>query len=219
MRIFQLFYLSLATVLVVPAAIAQGVAGFGTCSPRIQKRPGAVGCFIITDQPVGKFNARPVYWHISRFPTRKSATRARPANGTVVEAYDHIWLMDFADATWRAPGGKEVARIGPLPVDTATSYSALYMEATMRPGMKSAIHRHSGPEMWYTMSGETCLETPNGATLGRAGGRPVIIPGDLPMELTATGHTLRRSLVLILHDSQKPPTAMESRWKPAGKCK
>jgi hypothetical protein len=87
---------------------------------------------IIIDQPVGKFNARSVYRHISRFPTRKSATRARPANGTVVEAYDHIWLMDVADAKWRAPGGKEVARIGPLPVDTATSYSALYMEATMR---------------------------------------------------------------------------------------
>ena len=34
--------------------------------------------------------------------------------------------------------------------------------------MKSAVHRHSGPEAWYTVSGETCLETPDGTQVGRA---------------------------------------------------
>src|SRR5712664_687350 len=32
------------------------------------------------------------------------------------------------------------------------------MEAVLRPGMKSLVHRHSGPEAWYTLAGETCLE-------------------------------------------------------------
>lgn len=215
----RLSLICIATTLVAPNASAQKVTAFGTCSPRSQKHRGAVGCFIITDQPVGKLGARPLFWHISRFRTRDAAMKARPSHGTVIDAYGQVWLMDVAEAKWRAAGGKEVARIGPLPIDTTASYSALYMEATMRPGMKSAIHRHSGPEMWYTMSGQTCLETPSGVSVGRAGGPPVIIPGDLPMELTATGTTTRRSLVLILHDSGKPPTSMETQWKPSGKCK
>lgn len=37
------------------------------------------------------------------------------------------------------------------------------MKATFKPGMKSRIHRHSGLEAWYTISGETCLETPEGS--------------------------------------------------------
>ena len=88
----------------------------------------------------------------------------------------------------------------------------------MRPGMKSSIHRHSGPEAWYTIQGETCLDTPNGTQVGRAGGPPVIVPGGPPMELTATGTTTRESLVLILHDASRPPTSMESTWKPRGRC-
>src|SRR5206468_12633405 len=71
---------------------------------------------------------------------------------------------------------------------------------------------HSGPEAWYTLSGETCLETPNGTQVGRAGGAPVIVPGGLPMELTATGSTLRKSLVLILHDrSEEHTSELQSR--------
>ena len=87
-----------------------------------------------------------------------------------------------------------------------------------RPGMKSAIHRHSGPEAWYTMKGETCLETPDGTQVGRPGNPPVIVPGGQPMELTATGKAKRESLVLILHDASQPPTSMESTWKPRGLC-
>ena len=44
------------------------------------------------------------------------------------------------------------------------------------PGMESSTHTHSGPEVWYTVTGETCLETPDGRMVGRAGGPPVIVP-------------------------------------------
>lgn len=46
-----------------------------------------------------------------------------------------------------------------------------------------ALARH---EAWYALSGETCLETPAGTQVGRVQGPPVIVPGGLPMELTAT---------------------------------
>src|SRR3989442_14747881 len=82
-------------------------------------------------------------------------------------------------------------------------YSAQYMEAVFTPGMKGATHMHPGPEAWYTLSGETCLETPEGAQVGRAGGPPVIVRANLPMQPVATGHETRRAEVLILHERSK----------------
>jgi hypothetical protein len=63
------------------------------------------------------------------------------------------------------------------------------------------------------------LETPEGKQVGRAGGQYVIVPGGLPMHLTATGTELRRSIVLILHDSSKPATHVGHEWVPKGLCK
>jgi quercetin dioxygenase-like cupin family protein len=78
---------------------------------------------------------------------------------------------------------------------------------------------HSGPEAWYTLTGETCLETPDGVQIGRAGGQYVIVPGGPPMHLTATGKEQRQALVLILHDSTKLATTLVSDWTPKGLCK
>ena len=114
--------------------------------------------------------------------------------------------------------GERVAEIGPIPVIKGTEYSALYAEAIFTPGMKSHIHIHPGPEVWYTVAGESCLETPNGKFLGRAGGPPVIVSGGVPMQLTATGTQQRRALVLLLHDSSKPPTMDVDDWTPKGLC-
>jgi quercetin dioxygenase-like cupin family protein len=84
--------------------------------------------------------------------------------------------------------------------------------------MTAPAHTHSGPEAWYTLAGETCLETPQGKQVGRPG-QYVIVPGGPPMHLTATGSEQRRSLVLILHLSSKPTTTPEHNWTPKGLCK
>jgi quercetin dioxygenase-like cupin family protein len=207
--------------LTVPAgtAMAQTGGGFGVCIPRSERAGQSFGCFIVTEQPIGVLDGRPVFWYVSQFPTLSAARAASPPRATVIDAFDKAWLMVIGDSAARPRAGKVVAVIGPLPVAAGTAYSALFMEASMRPGMQSAIHRHSGPEAWYTLSGQTCLETPDGVTVGRAGGPPVVIPGGLPMQLTATGTGIRRSLVLILHDSSKPPTTMETSWTPPNACR
>ena len=111
-----------------------------------------------------------------------------------------------------------MAEIGPLPIKPG-DYSVQYMEAVFEPGMTSATHRHSGPEAWYTLQGETCLETPSGAQTGRAGGPPVIIPEGPPMHLTATGTVLRKAIVLILHRAGEPATMLAHDWTPKGLCR
>ena len=200
---------------------AQEGQGFGRCVPAsVRARPGDVGCFIVAESRVGRLGPLPAYWHVTRFGSRGAAEwAARTARGaSVFDAFGATWLLAIGPERWRPAAGLHLAAIGPLPVEDSVSYAALYMEARMEPGMKSSVHRHSGPETWYTLSGETCLETPNGTTVGRSDGASVIIPAGLPMELTATGTTTRRSLVLILHDVAQAATTMVHEWTPSGKC-
>jgi len=188
-----------------------------TCVPIVQ-RVREVGCWIIVDGPVGRVSPEPVFWHLDTFPIRAAAEAAKRPGATVIEALGKIWLMTIANADFRAGSGDHVAHIGPLPVSPTIEYSATYMEAIFTPGMESSTHTHSGPEAWYTMTGETCLETPNGRMVGRAGGPPVIVPAGPPMHLTATGNSTRRAIVLILHDRSQPATTVTHAWTPKGLC-
>jgi quercetin dioxygenase-like cupin family protein len=196
---------------------AQGTGS--ACIPAAQRAGREFGCFILASHPVGRLGKGPTFWHLSTLPARADARTVGEAEGTVVGALGQVWLLTIAGADWRPSTGSHVAAIGPLPVTRGVSYTAQFMEAVFRPGMKSAVHRHSGPEAWYTLAGETCLETPDGSMIGRAGGPPVIVPHGPPMELTATGTAARRALVLILHDSAQPATVPATDWMPKGLCK
>jgi quercetin dioxygenase-like cupin family protein len=190
----------------------------GACIPVAERAGRPYGCFILASNPVGVVDQAEAFWHLETFPTAAAAAKARTPRSLVVEAFDKVWLLTIAPAVWRSAGGTHVAEIGPLPIVNGTSYSAQFMEATFKPGMKSRIHRHSGAEAWHTLSGEGCLETPEGMTVSRAG-KPVIVPVGPPMELTATGSEIRRSLVLILHDAGQPHTTVATDWAPKGLCK
>jgi quercetin dioxygenase-like cupin family protein len=188
------------------------------CIPASQRAGAEFGCFLLSDQRLGQFGAAPVFWYLDQFPSRASAESARGARGTVVESFGSAWLFTIDSAGLKPLGGTRVGQVGPLPVSPGTQYTAQYMEGVFRPGMKTPVHRHAGPEAWYTLTGETCLETPQGTMVGRAGGPPVIVPGGPPMELTATGSETRRALVLILHDAAQPYTLPASGWAATGAC-
>ena len=208
---------SLVNASFVSRAPAQPVPG-GVCKP-VSERTTEIGCWIITHEALGRLNEAQVFWHLDVYPTRAAAQEAKGPQGTVVESFGRVCLLTIAEEGWRPQGGERVAQIGPLPITSGQNYSAQYMEAIFTPGMTASEHIHSGPEAWFTLSGETCLETPEGKQVGRAGGRPVIIPGGPPMHLTATGSETRRAIVLILHNSSKPATTLVHDWIPKGLCK
>ena len=201
------------------ALLLPGVeAGAQTCRP-VAQRTGELGCWIIAQQPIGRLASPQAFWHLDAYPTREAADSAKAPGGAVVEAFGRTWLFTVGEAGWRpSRGGERIAEIGPLPVEAGGDYAAQYMEAVFAPGMTAPSHTHPGPEAWHTLTGETCLETPDGKQVGRAGGPPVIVPGGPPMHLTATGTERRRALVLILHDSSMPATTMAHDWTPKGLC-
>ena len=177
------------------------------------------GCWIMASAPQGKMVHALVFWDVYTYPNRAQAEAAKGGRGTVVEGLGKTWLFAIGEAGWQPfPNGVRVAEIGPLRLKPGVKYTAQYMVAVFTPGMSTPVHRHPGPEAWYTLSGEVCLETPDGKVVGRAG-ESTIVPAGPPMKLTATGTKTRRSLVLILHETSQASGMLVSDWRPKGLCK
>ncbi len=183
--------------------------------PAGEKRP-EFGCFNVGMATGLHFTHPSVYWHLRRFPSRKAADAARSATGIVVEENGRVWLSEFAPRDTAPPGGKAIAIVGPLQLPAAKSYAAVLSYAVMRPGDNSRVHTHPGPEGWYVLAGEQCLETPAGATRAGAGGT-MTVRSNTPMELKVTGKTVRRAFALVIHDSTQA-RGKPSDWKPSGAC-
>jgi quercetin dioxygenase-like cupin family protein len=187
------------------------------CVPVEERAGRELGCFVLATTPVGKLRGISQYWYLDAFTSTKAAQRAQGSRATVVAAAGKTWLFTIAPGGWQASGGERIAEIGPLKVGKTEDYTAVYMEAVFEPGMKSGVHRHAGPEAWYVLEGEQCLETPGGTLVARAG-QGAIVPAGPPMQLTGTGTGKRHALVLILHDSSQPFTIPVSDWTPTGAC-
>lgn len=200
--------------------VAQGIATPGdTCKPA-SKRTQEIGCWILAENPVGQLTQSQVFWHLDAYPTRVAAQAEKGPRGTIIESSGKVWLMTIQDEKWRPAHGKRIAEIGPLPVIAGEKYTAQFMESVFAPGMTAPPHKHSGPEAFYAVGGETCLETSDGRKqIGRASSPPIIVPMGLSMHLTAIGTELRRSIVLILHQSSQPPVTMVHDWTPKDLCK
>ncbi|HRZ39358.1 MAG TPA: hypothetical protein P5534_23680, partial [Candidatus Paceibacterota bacterium] len=180
------------------------------------KRPGAQPLAVIE---LGKLSQAPLYWHLDTYPTRAAAEAAKGVRGTVVEVFDRVWLFTLADTEWRSSGGDHIATIGPLPLGASgANMSASYLQAATSPGFQTDVHQHAGPEALYTLSGEVCVETPQGKQVGRGRGEPLLIAGDQPMQLTSIGTETRRSIVLVVHDVTQSWKVPASGWTPKGLC-
>ena len=183
--------------------------------PRGERRP-EYGCFNIGTVTGLHFSQTSVYWHLRAFPTRKAAEAAKSATGIVVEEAGRVWLSEFGSRNSAPQGGEAIAIVGPLELPAAGSYAAVLSYAVMRPGDSSRVHTHPGPEGWYVLAGDQCLETPDGASRSGAGGT-MTVPPNIPMELNVTGTALRRAFALVIHDSTQP-RGIPSDWKPSGAC-
>lgn len=215
-RYLTVVLMAIAALEFAAPVAAQGEMPPTRCVPMSERGDQQLGCFIIASESLGKLAVAQLFWHLDTFPSRAAAEAARGANGTVVEADGRIWLLTIADADWRPASAERIASVGPL-VPGFGELTATYMEAIFMPGMKSSVHRHSGPEAWYVLEGEQCLETPEGKIVAAAG-QSAMVRGGPPMQLVGTGTGRRRALVLILHDAAQPPVIPASDWTPKGIC-
>lgn len=186
--------------------------------PAETPRP-AQGCFNLAHVPGLQFDTGSAVWLLYRFTSKPAADAARSKRGTVVGEAGAYWLSEIVPAATHAAhhrGGKLAAQVGPLALSEAKSYTATLAYAVMEPGQRSRTHTHPGPEAFYVVSGEQCVETPSGLKRANAGDA-FSEPAGMPMELVATGSDERRGFALVLHDSTQAQAAPAS-WHPSGLC-
>ncbi|NYF92295.1 quercetin dioxygenase-like cupin family protein [Edaphobacter lichenicola] len=218
-RVFSAIGLSCVVLFQLPGMMGFTASGqqqkLISCKPAAE-RTQAEGCWIVANRPLSKLPTE-VFWTLDAYPTRESAERASTVNSAVVEALGKTWLFTVGEKPASPSQGSRITQIGPLPVKPDEVYTAQYMEGILEPGSVSRTHVHSGPEAFYTESGESCLETPEGKQIGRKG-TDVIVPEGVPMELVASGSETRRGIILVLHSSAKPATTVVTDWKSKGLC-
>ena len=210
----------ITTVLLVLSGVAAAQTQTQTlesCKP-VSERTGPEGCWILASKPLGKLPYQPVFWALDVYPDRISAQAAATSRSTVLDALGRVWLLTVGETSAMPTGGRRITQIGPLPIKANEDYTAQYRESIMIPGAVSRTHVHSGPEAFYTDTGETCLETPSGKQVSR-NGHDAVVPEGEPMELIATGSETRRGLVLVLHSSSKPHTTVVTDWHSIGLCR
>jgi len=205
---------ALGIALVCETAAAQPP---GACNVSAVGHHGHLGCYLSASDTLGALPAVPLFWHLYDYPTMAAARAARGLHGTVVQSFGHNWLFTIADSAWRPTSGYCVAVVGPLPLQHHDSYTARYLETMTKHGLYSMVHRHSGPEAWYILSGEQCLETPGRKDVVTAG-HTSIVPEGPPMLLSTPGTATRRAVVLVLHDTSRPWNTKATDWKPKGLC-
>ncbi|MEV8519193.1 hypothetical protein ABZR86_05250 [Dyella marensis] len=187
------------------------------CQPLGTHKVGDIGCYIVAQESMVNPPGGPLYWHLDTFADVKAARVARSTNGSVIEAYGQVWLLTVAEENWNPEGGRHVATIGPFTPLTKGMQTATYMVATTDANMDSPPHTHAGPEVFYVIDGEQCLETPDGMQSLKAGeGRAVA--GGVPMKLYGAGSVTRRALVLVLHDAAQPVVIRRPAWQPKDLC-
>lgn len=213
----------LVTVLCVASGVGAQLPGTrvpGGCDVPVSERTSEFGCYLTATQAIEALPDEAIFWHVYAYPTRAAADAVqRGSASTVVESLGRVWLFTIAAKPWQPATGERVAVIGPLPVSRARRYTARYMEAVFPPAqsMRTSVHRHSGPEAWFVLTGAQCLRTPESTMIMRAG-EGGFVPAGPPMLLTSVGPETRRALVLVLHDPSEPWMTIASDWTPTKEC-
>lgn len=80
--------------------------------------------------------------------------------------------------------------------------------------MKTRVHSHPGPEVFYVLEGEQCVETRDGTSRVAAGEHYILNEGP-HLQASRKG---RRSLVLLVIPNDTPWISLGSDWSPSVSC-
>ncbi|MEP6997355.1 MAG: cupin domain-containing protein [Betaproteobacteria bacterium] len=153
----------------------------------------------VTELPAG-----PLFWRIENFPTLAEAQAAAGSTGLAVESAGKVWLFKLGPAGGASAGGTKVAEVGPAHRVVATQYLLRINEASGPPGSMTPVHTHPGSEAFYVLAGEQSIRTPDGV-MRVAVGQPQAGHGsDTPMQVSSSGTTDLRALVMFVVDATKP---------------
>lgn len=188
------------------------------CMENSPERRGKEGCTILTNRPLAGPLAKTVYWHIDRFDSLATAMKAAGPNSVATEAHGSFWLLTVEMTAEDCRVGQHVARIGSLTLPPVDRYMMRVQSSLLEPGSTTPIHTHSGPEVFYIVDGEQCIEMSK-ASQHLGFGQSFIVPGSSVHRGRVIGSKARRALALILYDATYPASHDLDNATPIISCK
>jgi hypothetical protein len=158
----------------------------------------------LAEKKVAELPAGPLFWLIENFDSRAQAHAAAGPWGLVVESDGRIWLFTLGSQGRSSVGGTRVAEVGPISPPVASRYLLRINEASGPPGSTTSVHSHPGSEAFYVLAGQQSIRTPDGVMRVEVGQPEAGHSAATPMQVTSTGTTDLRSLVMFIVDAGKP---------------
>ena len=186
----------------------------GMCTAPASENVEKAGCYLSAEIGLGGAPAT-LFWHIYEFTDGREADEESKRHrwATVVVAHRRTWLYVLGDPQESVRGGVRRAVVGPLHMPEG-AVQARFMEAIFPPGMRTRVHSHAGPEAFYVVEGEQCMESPSDRRkLGP--GMTYIVESGPPVQAAPKG---RRNLVLILAPTNAPWSSPRNDWTPSHYC-
>ena len=186
----------------------------GMCAAPAAENVEKPGCYLSAEMTV-KGAPETVYWHIYQLAD-EAAGRAEAAKhrwATTIIAHKRIWLYVLGGPDERIGVGRKAAVIGPLRVPSG-AVNARFMESIFPPRMRTRVHSHAGPEAFYVVEGEQCMDSPSERRKLGAGATYVVESGP-HVQAAPKG---RRNLVLVLAPTSAAWMALRNDWTPSGFC-
>jgi hypothetical protein len=158
----------------------------------------------LTEKKVTELPAGPLFWRIENFPTLAQAQGAAGPTGLATESGGKAWLFTLGPAGGTSTGGTKVAEVGPLPQVVATEYLLRINEASGPPGSVTTVHTHPGSEAFFVITGEQSIRTARGVIQVKSGHPEAGPVGGTPLQVSSSGTTDLRALVMFVVDATKP---------------
>lgn len=158
----------------------------------------------IAEKKVTELPAGPLFWRVENFASLEKAQAAAGPWSLAAKADGKVWLFTLGAAGGATPGGTKVADVGPIPPVTAQTYLLRINEASGAPGSLTPVHTHAGSEAFFVLSGEQTIRTPHGVMLVKAGQPEAGHGAGMVMQVSSSGSTHLRSLVMFVVDASKP---------------
>ena len=158
----------------------------------------------LAEKKVADLPAGPLYWRIENFADRAQAQAAEGAWSLVAESAGKTWLFTLGAPGGSTAGGTKVTELGPIPRVAAPQYLLRINEASGPPGSATPIHTHPGSEAFFVLSGEQSIRGPQGTMRVEAGQATAGQGGGMPMQVSSSGSTDLRALVMFVVDGTRP---------------
>ncbi len=158
----------------------------------------------LTEKKVGELPAGELFWRIENTASLVQANAATGPWSLVAESGGKVWLFTLGSRGGSSTDATRVAEVGPIPRIQAAQYLLRINEASGAPGSVTPVHSHPGSEAFFVLAGEQSIRGAHGVMRVQAGQAEAGHGADQAMQVSSSGASELRALVMFVVDAGKP---------------